>query len=150
MKKKALLLAVCFAAVLAFGVNSAVADDLNPGAYAQQDQSVMGVGQTIVQMGARDRALTDATNRASRAHMSRSSDFGINVDQQFGSSQSDQSWKAAKTVEEAQVRGLVEGDCQGDNSDGAYRKAMNQNRKGYMKETLVPNSMCAENHPTLK
>ena len=150
MKKKALLLAVCFAAVLAFGVNSAVADDLNPGAYAQQDQSVMGVGQTIVQMGARDRALTDATNRASRAHMSRSSDFGINVDQQFGSSQSDQSWKAAKTVEEAQVRGLVEGDCQGDNSEGAYRKAMNQNRKGYMKETLVPNSMCAENHPTLK
>jgi len=150
MKMKALLLAVCFAAVMAFGVNSAVADDMVPGAYAQQDQSVMGVGQTIVQMGARARALTDATNRASRAHRSRGSDSGVNVDQQFGSSQSDQSWKAAKTVEEAQVRGLVAGDCQGDNSDGAYRKQMGQNRKGYMKETLVPNSMCGDVHPTLK
>jgi hypothetical protein len=150
MKMKALLLAVCFMAVLAVGVNSAVADDIIPGAYSQQDQSVMGVGQTMVQMGAKQRALTDAVNRASRAHLSRSSDVGINVDQQFGSSQTDQSWKAAKTVEEAQVRGLVAGDCQGDNSDDAYRKQMNQNRKGYMKETLVPNSMCAEIHPTLK
>ena len=147
---KALFLAVCFAAVMAFGVNNAVADDLVPGAYSQQDQSVMGVGQTIVQMGAHQRTLTDATNRASRAHLSRNSDSGVNVDQQFGSSQSDQSWKAAKTVEEAQVRGLVAGDCQGDNSDDAYRKAMGQNRKGYMKENLVPNSMCAEDHPTLK
>ncbi len=150
MKKKALLLAVCFAAVLAFGANSAVADDVIPGQYAQQDQSVMSVGQTMMQMGAKQRALTDAVNRASRAHLSRSSDVGINVDQQFGSSQSDQSWKAAKTVEEAQVRGLVAGDCQGDNSTDAYRKQMNQNRKGYMKENLVPNSMCAEIHPTLK
>ncbi len=150
MKKKALLLAVCIAAVLAFGVNSAVADELVPGSYAQQDQSVMSVGQTMVEMGARQRALTDAVNRASRAHLSRNSASGINVDQQFGSSQTDQSWKAAKTVEEAQVRGLVAGDCQGDNSDGQYRKQMNQNRKGYMKENLVPNSMCAEIHPTLK
>ena len=150
MKMKALLLAVCFAAVLAFGVNSAVADDTIPGSYSQQDQSVMSVGQTMMQMGAKQRSLTDAVNRASRAHMSRSSDVGINVDQQFGQSQSDQSWKAAKTVEEAEVRGLVAGDYQGDNSDGAYRKQMNQNRKGYMKETLVPNSMCAEIHPTLK
>ena len=150
MKKKALLLAVCFAAVLAFGVNSAVADEMVPGAYAQQDQSVMGVGQTIVQMGAHQRTLTDATNRASRAHMSRNSSSGINVDQQFGSSQSNQSWKAAKTVEEAQVRGLVPGDCGGDNSTDAYRKAMGQDRKGYMKENLVPNSMCGDYHPTLK
>ena len=150
MKKKALLLAVCFAAVLAFGVNSAVADELVPGAYAQQDQSVMGVGQTMVEMGARQRALTDAVNRASKAHLSRNSSSGINVDQQFGSSQTDQSWKAAKTVEEAQVRGLVAGDCAGDNSDEQYRKQMNQNRKGYMKENLVPNSMCGDYHPTLK
>lgn len=70
--------------------------------------------------------------------------------QQFGSSQSDQSWKAAKTIEEAQVHGLVPGDCQGENSDNAYRKSMNQNHKGYMKEHLVPNSMCSEIHPTLK
>lgn len=150
MKMKAILLAVCFAAVMAFGVNSAVADELVPGAYAQQDQSVMGVGQTMVQMGAKQRSLTDAVNRASRAHLSRNSDIGINVDQQFGQSQSDQSWKAAKTVEEAQVRGLVPGDCQGDNSDAQYRKQMKQDRKGYMKENLVPNSMCAEIHPTLK
>lgn len=147
---KAILLAVCFAAVMAFGVNSAVADELVPGAYAQQDQSVMSVGQTMVQMGAAQRVQTDAVNRASRAHLSRNTASGINVMQQFGSSQSDQSWKAAKTVEEAQVRGLVPGDCQGDNSDGVYRKQMNQNRKGYMKENLVPNSMCAEIHPTLK
>ena len=150
MKMKALLLAVCFAAVLAFGVNSAVADELVPGAYAQQDQSVMGVGQTIVQMGARDRILTDSVNRASRAHLSRNTASGINVMQQFGSSQSDQSWKAAKTVEEAQVFGLVAGDCGGDNTGGAYRKQMGQNRKGYMKENLVPNSMCGSYHPTLK
>lgn len=150
MKKNALLVAVCFMAALTFGISTASADDMVPGSYSQQDQSVMSVGQTMVQMGAATRALTDATNRASRAHMSRSSDFGINVDQQFGQSQSDQSWKAAKTVEEAQVRGLVAGDCQGDNSDGWYRKAMNQNRKGYMKENLVPDSMCQEIHPTLK
>ncbi len=150
MKMKALLLAVCFMAVLAFGVNNAVADELVPGAYAQQDQSVMSVGQTIVQMGARDRVLTDAVNRASRAHLSRNTATGINVMQQFGSSQSDQSWKAAKTIEEAQVRGLVPGDCQGDNSDGVYRKQMNQNRKGFMKENMIPNSMCGDYHPTLK
>jgi len=147
---KALLFAVCFMAVLAFGVNNAVADELVPGAYAQQDQSVMSVGQTIVQMGARDRVLTDAVNRASRAHRSRNTATGINVMQQFGSSQTDQSWKAAKTIEEAQVRGLVPGDCQGDNSDGVYRKQMNQNRKGFMKENMIPNAMCGDYHPTLK
>jgi hypothetical protein len=151
MKMKAILLAVCFAAVLAIGVNSAVADDMVPGAYSQQDQSVMGVGQTMVQMGAQQRALTDATNRASRAHMSRNSASGINVDQQFGSSQSNQSWKAAKTIEEANMQtGIIAGDCRGENSDDKYRKQMNQNRKGYMKERLVSNAQCAENHPTLK
>ena len=151
MKMKAILLAVCFAAVLAIGVNSAVADDLIPGQYSQQDQSVMSVGKTMMQIGAKQRALTDATNRASRAHMSRNSASGINVDQQFGSSQSDQSWKAAKTIEEANMQtGLIPGDCRGDNSDDAYRKQMGQNRKGYMKERLVSNAQCSENHPTLK
>ena len=150
MKMKAILLAVCIAAVLAFGVNSAIADDLIPGSYSQQDQSVMSVGQTMVQMGAAQRVQTDVVNRASRAHLSRNTASGINVMQRFGSSQSDQSWKAAKTIEEAQVFGLVAGDCGGDNTGGAYRKQMNQNRKGYMKEILVPNSMCGENHPTLK
>ena len=151
MKKKALLLAVSFAAVLAFGANNAFADQLVPGAYSQQDQSVMGVGRTMVEIGAQQRALTDAVNRASRAHTSRNTASGINVDQQFGSSQVDQSWKAAKTIEEANMQtGIIKGDCRGENSDDAYRKQMNQDRKGYMKETLVPNSMCADNHPTLK
>jgi len=150
MKMKALLLAGCFLAVLAFGVNSAVADELVPGAYAQQDQSVMSVGQTMVQMGAAQRVQTDVVNRASRAHLSRNTATGINVMQQFGSSQYDQSWKAAKTIEEAEVFGLVAGDCGGDNTGSAYRKQMNQNRKGYMKEILVPNSMCGDYHPTIK
>ena len=150
MKKQALLVAVCFVAAMMFGISSATADEMVPGSYAQQDQSVMGVGQTIVQMGAKARALTDAVNRASRAHLSRNTASGINVDQQFGSSQSDQSWKATKTVEEAQVVGLVAGDCRGDNSDDTYRKQMNQNRKGYMPEPLVPNSVCGDYHPTFK
>ena len=150
MNKKALVVAMCLVAALAFGVSSASADEMIPGAYAQQDQSVMGVGQTIVSMGAHARTLTDAVNRASRAHLSRSSVSVINTDYQWGQSQYDSSWKAAKTVEEAEVRGLVDGDCQGDNSDGVYRKQMNQNRKGFMKEMLVSNSMCGEYHPTLK
>ena len=151
MKMKVALLAVCFAAVLAFGVSSAVADDTVPGSYSQQDQSVMGVGQTMMQMGARQRSLTDATNRSSRAHMSRNTASGINVMQQFGSSQSDQSWKAAKTIEEANMQtGIIKGDCRGENSDGNYRKQMGQNRKGYMKERLVSQAQCEVNHPTLK
>lgn len=150
MNKKALVLAMCFVAALAFGVSSASADEMVPGSYAQQDQSVMGVGQTVVQKGAHARSLTDAVNRASRAHMSRSSVSAINTDQQYGSSQHSSSWKAARTVEEAEVRGLVDGDCQGDNSDGVYRKQMNQNRKGFMKENLVSNAMCGDYHPTLK
>ncbi|TDJ60527.1 MAG: hypothetical protein E2O41_02185 [Nitrospina sp.] len=141
---------MCFVAALAFGVSSASADELLPGSYAQQDQSVMGVGQTVVQRGAHARSLTDAVNRASRAHISRSSVSAINTDQQYGSSQHSSSWKAARTVEEAEVRGLVDGDCQGDNSDGVYRKQMNQNRKGFMKENLVSNAMCGDYHPTLK
>ena len=147
MKMKAIFLAVCFAAVLAIGVNSAVDDDTVPGSYSQQDQSVMGVGQTMMQMGAHQRALTDATNRASRAHMSRNTASGINVMQQFGSSQSNQSWKAAMTIEEANMQtGIIKGDCRGENSDGAYRKQMNQNRKGYMKERLVSQAQCSVNH----
>ncbi len=141
---------MCFVAALAWGVSSASADELLPGSYAQQDQSVMGVGRTMVQMGAHARTLTDAVNRASRAHLSRSSVSTINTDQQFGSSQHSSSWKAARTVEEAEVHGLVDGDCQGENSDDVYRKQMNQNRKGYMSENLVSNAMCGDYHPTLK
>jgi len=125
------------------------ADDTVPGAYDVQDQSVMGVGQTMMQMGARDRALTDAVNRASGAHLSRSSSVGVNIDWQFGYSQTDQSWKAQRTVEEASVNGLVVGDCQGDNSDDQYRRQMNENRKGYSKEVLVTNRDCEVQHTTI-
>jgi hypothetical protein len=152
MKKVILFVAV--SAFLSFTAMSSVvvADDVVPGSYGQHDASVMGVGQTMMQMGARDRALTNAVNLASGAGSSRAnSNTGASGgDYQFGSSQTEQSWKAARTVEEAQVRGLVPGDCQGDNSDGAYRQQMNQNRNGFMKERLVSNSQCGDYHPTLK
>ncbi len=154
MKKAILFVAVsAFVGFLGFG-SIASADDILPGAYVQNDASVMGVGQTMMEMGARDRAITNATNLRSQAGNSRRAQ-GVNSDYQFGSSQSEQSWKAARTVEEAQVRGLVPGDCQGDNSDGKYRGQMNDNRidpfgNPYMKENLVSNEQCAENHPTLK
>ena len=129
----------------------ATADDVVPGSYVQHDGSVMGVGQTMMQMGARSRALTNAVNLASGAGKSRSSVSYTGVDFQFGSSQSEQSWKAAKTVEDAGVVvGLVPGDCRGDNSDDSYRKQMNQNRNGYMKENLVSQSQCDGYHPTIK
>ncbi len=147
--KKTILIATAIAFVLSFGT-VAFADTVLPGAYAQQDQSVMGVGQTMMELGASARAATNLTNIKSRAHLSRSSNIGFNVDYQFGQSQTDQSWKAAQTVEEAQVRGLVAGDCQGDNSTDAYRRQMNQDRKGYLDEPLVPNSTCGDYHPTYK
>jgi len=149
--KKSVSIAAAFAFTTVLGMGSAAfADTMLPGQYSQQDQSVMGVGQTIVQMGAHQRTLTDAVNRASRADRSRDSHSGVNVDFQFGSSQSDNSWKAARTVEEAQVRGLVPGDCQGDNSTEAYRKQMGQSRDGYMAEPLVSNADCGDYHPTVK
>ena len=155
MKKAIFFVAVsAFVGFLGFG-SIASADDVIPGAYSQQDQSVMGVGQTMMQMGASTRVLTNATNLASQAGNSRRQ-MGVNSDFQFGSSQSEQSWKAAKTVEEAGVVvGLVPGDCRGDNSDGKYRSQMNDNRidpfgNPYMKENLVSQTDCENYHPTLK
>ena len=115
----------------------------------------MGVGQTIMQMGAHNRALTNAANLASRAGTSRAQ-TGVNSDYQFGSSQTEQSWKQWKTAEDAGVVvGLVPGDCRGDNSDDAYRKQMNAPRidpmgNPYMKENLVSQADCEINHATLK
>ncbi|SVA13352.1 uncharacterized protein METZ01_LOCUS66206 [marine metagenome] len=154
MKKTILFLAVsAFVGMLGIG-SIASADELVPGQYVQHDASVMGVGQTMMQMGAHDRNITNATNLASAAGSSRGQS-GVNSDYQFGSSQSEQSWKAARTIEEAQVHGLVPGDCQGENSDGAYRKQMNDNRidpfgVAYRAEVLVSNAQCAGYHPTLK
>ena len=151
--KKVILFVVVSACLsfMAWG-SVATADDVIPGTYVQHDASVMGVGETVMQFGAGARILTNAVNLASGAGSARAnSNTGSGGgDYQFGSSQSEQSWKAAKTVEEAQVHGLVPNDCQGENSDAAYRKQMNQNRKGYMKETLVSNAQCGVYHPTLK
>ena len=154
MKKAIFFVAVsALVGFLGFG-SIASADDLIPGAYSQQDQSVMGVGQTMMQMGASTRVITNATNLRSQAGNSRRQ-LGVNSDFQFGSSQSEQSWKAARTVEEAQVVGLVPGDCRGDNSDGKYRAQMNDNRidpfgNPYMAEKLVSQADCEVNHATLK
>jgi hypothetical protein len=152
MKKVIFFVAVsAFLSFMALG-SVATADDVIPGSYGQSDASVMGVGQTVMQFGANARVITNAVNLASGAGSSRAnSNTGAGGgDYQFGSSQSEQSWKAARTIEEAQVRGLVAGDCNGDNSDAVYRSQMNQSRKGFAKEILVSNAQCAEIHPTLK
>ena len=152
MKKVIFFVAVsAFLSFMALG-SVATADDVIPGSYGQSDASVMGVGQTVMQFGANARVITNAVNLASGAGSSRAnSNTGAGGgDYQFGSSQSEQSWKAARTIEEAQVRGLVPGDCNGDNSDGVYRSQMNQSRKGFAKEILVSIAQCGEYHPTLK
>jgi hypothetical protein len=151
MKKVIFFVAVsAFLSFMALG-SVATADDVIPGSYGQSDASVMGVGQTVMQFGANARVITNAVNLASGAGSSRAnSNTGAGGgDYQFGQSQTEQSWKAARTIEEAQVRGLVAGDCNGDNSDGAYRSQMNQNRKGFMKENLVSNANCEINHATM-
>jgi hypothetical protein len=151
MKKAILFVAVsAFVGFMTMG-SIVSADDVVPGQYGQSDASVMGVGQTMMEMGAHARTLTNAVNLASGAGKSRSSVGAINGDFQFGSSQSEQSWKSWKSVEDAGVVvGLVPGDCRGDNSDDSYRRQMNQNRNGYMKENLVSQSQCEGYHPTIK
>ncbi|HIF02955.1 MAG TPA: hypothetical protein EYQ84_06515 [Nitrospinaceae bacterium] len=132
-------------------VGSVSADDVVPGAYGQPDYSVMSVGKTQMQIGSSARAHANYVNTKSGAGRAASNaGNGGGADFQWGESQQENSWKAAKTVEEAQVFGLVPGDCQGDNSDGNYRKQMNQNRKGYMSEPLVSNAQCEVDHATLK
>ena len=149
MKKAILFVAVsAFVGFMAMG-SIVAADDVVPGQYGQSDASVMGVGQTMMQMGAHNRTLTNAVNLSSGAGKSRSSTGPINTDYQFGSSQSEQSWKQLRNVEDAGVVvGLVPGDCRGDNSDNSYRKQMNQNRNGYMKEPLVSQADCELDHKT--
>lgn len=150
MMKSVSLVAV-FAFFMVVGLGSvASADELLTGANVPVDQSVMGVSQTMVQMGARDRAMTSAVNNMSRTIMS-APGSSVNSDYQFGESQSDQSWKSWRTLEDVGVVvGLVPGDCRGDNSDDWYRKAMGQNRDGYMKEPLVSQADCEKDHATVK
>jgi len=141
---------------LAFALSSIASADTNiPGAYDQNNNAqVMGVGQTMMQMGARDRALTNASNLRHRAASARAQ-YGVNVDYQFGSSQTEQSWKQWRTPEDAGVVvGLVVGDCRGDNSDDAYRNQMKAPRidpfgNPYMEENLVSQADCEINHATM-
>ena len=148
MKKAILFVAV--SAFVGFTALSASADETVPGQYYQSNHpSVTGVTQTMMQMGAKDRALTNAVNLRSGAGKSRNSDHGVMQDYQFGSSQTEQSWKQWKSVEDTGVVvGLVPGDCRGDNSDDSYRKQMNQNRNGFMKEPLISQADCEINHKT--
>ena len=136
-----------FVGVLALGSISS-ADSTIPGSYAQSNnQHVMGVGQTMMQMGAKERALTNASNLASQAGVARNI-AGVNTDFQFGSSQSEQSWKQWRSVEDAGVVvGLVPGDCRGDNSKGPRIDPFGN---AYMKENLVSQADCEVNHATLK
>jgi len=138
-------------------IGTSGADVLVTGGYSNVDQSVMGqrtsgeVFRTQVQIGAYDRIHTARLDIASGAFRAQTNaNNGGGSDFQWGQSQTEQSWKAARTVEEAQVRGLVAGDCGGENTTDAYRKQMNQSRKGYMSEPVISNAMCGEYHPTLQ
>ena len=154
MKKVTMLILVSL--FLGFNALNASADVLVTGGYSNVDQSIMGLRtsgeafRTQVQIGAGARqhtATLDITSGAGRS-MSNSGNGG-GADFQWGQSQTEQSWKAAKTVEEAQVRGLVAGDCGGENTTGAYRAQMNQNRKGFLQEPVISNAQCGEYHKTL-
>ena len=149
MKKAILFVAV--SAFVGFTALSASADETVPGQYYQSNHpSVTGVGQTMMQMGAHDRALTNAVNLASGAGTSRNDTGVINGDFQFGSSQTEQSWKQWRTLEDTGVVvGLVVGDCRGDNSNDDYNKSMNISRKGYMEENLVSQADCEIDHATM-
>ena len=155
--RKLIVVALGLAFIATFGISIASADVLVTGGYSNVDQSVMGprtsgeAFRSQVQIGATARQHTAALDIASGAGRSMSNaGNGGGADFQWGQSQTEQSWKAAKTVEEAQVRGLVAGDCGGENTTDAYRKQMNQNRKGYMSEPVISNAMCGEYHPTLQ
>jgi len=155
--RKLIVVALGLAFVVTFSISTASADVLVTGGYSNVDQSVMGARtsgeafRTQVQIGATARQHTAAIDIASGAGRSMSNaGNGGGADFQWGQSQTEQSWKAAKTIEEAQVRGLVAGDCGGDNTTGAYRAQMNQNRKGFLSEPVISNAMCGEYHKTLQ
>ncbi len=155
--RKLIVVALSLAFVVTFSISIASADVLVTGGYSNVDQSVMGARtsgeafRTQVQIGATARQHTAAIDLASGAGRSMSNaGNGGGADFQWGQSQTEQSWKAAKTIEEAQVRGLVAGDCGGDNTTGAYRAQMNQNRKGFKSEPVISNAMCGEYHKTLQ
>ena len=155
--RKLIVVALGLAFIATFSISIASADELVTGAYSNVDQSLMGertsgpAFRTQVQIGARDRmhtAALDVASGADRVHTNAGSGGG--ADFQWGQSQTDQSWKKAKTVEEAQVRGLVPGDCGGENTTATYRAQMKQHRKGYLQEPVISNAQCGQYHATLK
>ena len=150
MKKVMMLMSACM--LLSFNALNASADDTVPGAYENRAANqVMSVGKTQMQIGAQDRAHANYVNQRSGAGRALSNTGnGGGADFQWGQSQTEQSWKAAKNYEEAMAHGITAMDCQGDNSDGKYRAQMNQNREGFMSEPLVPQDQCHEIHETLK
>ena len=154
--RKLIVVALGLAFIATFSISIASADVLVTGGYSNVDQSVMGprtsgtAFRTQVAIGTADRAHTSALDQASGAGRSHSNAGAAGgADFQWGSSQTDQSWKKAKTVEEAQVRGLVPGDCGGENTTGAYRAQMKQNRKGFLSEPIISNAQCGQYHKTL-
>ena len=154
--RKLIVVTLGLAFIATFSISIASADVLVTGGYSNVDQSVMGprtsgeAFRTQMQIGATARQHTAALDQASGANRAQSNaNNGGGSDFQWGQSQTEQSWKAAKTIEEAQVRGLVPGDCGGDNTTGAYRAQMNQHRKGYMQEPIISNAQCGQYHATL-
>ena len=154
--RKLIVVALGLAFIATFSISIASADVLVTGGYSNVDQSVMGVRtsgeafRTQVQIGASARqhtAALDIKSGALRAKTNANNSGGS--DFQWGQSQTEQSWKAAKTVEEAQVRGLVAGDCGGENTTGTYRAQMKQHRKGYLSEPIISNAACGTYHATL-
>ena len=157
--RKLIVVALGLAFMATLWISTASADELVTGAYANTDQSLMGqrtsgpVFRTQVQIGAADRLHTarlDVASGADRVHSNAGVGNSGGADFQWGQSQTEQSWKAAKTVEEAQVRGLVAGDCGGENTTGQYRSQMKQHRKGYVQDLVISNAQCGEYHATLK
>ncbi len=152
MKKVMMFLTIC--SFLGLNALNIGADVLVTGGYSQQNNAnqVMSVGKTQMQIGATDRAHANYINTRSGAGRSHSNTGnGGGSDFQWGSSQTENVWKAWRTVEDTgNVTGLVVGDCRGDNSSNAYRAQMNQSRKGFMSEPLVSQTQCQENHTTNK
>ena len=150
MKKVMMFLTIC--SFLGFSALNASSDNTIPSSSAQQNNAnqVMSVGKTQMQIGATDRAHANYINTRSGAGRSHSNTGnGGGSDFQWGSSQTENVWKAWRTIEDAgNVTGLVVGDCRGGNSSNAYRAQMNQSRKGFMQELLVSQTQCQKNHPT--
>ena len=154
--RKLIVVALGLAFIATFSISIASADVLVTGGYSNVDQSVMGprtsgeAFRSQVQIGSFARQQTAALDIASGALRAKTNaNNGGGADFQWGQSQTEQSWKAAKTVEEAQVRGLVAGDCGGENTPSAYRAQMKQNRKGYLSEPIISNAKCGAYHKTL-